>query len=276
MTDNNVRALDDFSELDVTLNEHILQVTLNRPDIHNAISHQAMIEEIEAVCALANTFKNVRVMILSGAGKSFCAGGNVKDMLNKTDMFSGDEATIEKAYQSGIQRIPLALWSVEVPVIAAVNGAAVGAGCDLAMMCDIRIGSTKARFAESFVKLGIIPGDGGAWFLPRIIGMAKASQMALTGEMLDAECALSYGIISERVDADNLMIRALEIAKQIASNPPLAVKATKKLLRQSEQLQLPEMLKLCAQTQAGLHQTEDHMEAVKALLEKRPGQYSGS
>ncbi len=275
MIDTNVRTLNSFSELDITLDEHILRVTLNRPDIHNAISHQAMIEEIEAACSFANSHSSVRVMIISGAGKSFCSGGNVKDMLNKSDMFSGDEKTIEHAYQAGIQRIPLALWSVEVPVIAAVNGAAVGAGCDLAMMCDIRIGSTKARFAESFVKLGIIPGDGGAWFLPRIIGMAKASQMALTGEMLDAQSALSFGIISELIEEDSLKTRAQEIAKQIASNPPLAVKATKKLLRQSEQLQLPDMLKLCAQTQAGLHQTEDHMEAVKALLEKREGQYSG-
>ena len=264
-----------FTELLVQQDEHVLLVTLNRPDIHNAISHEAMVSEIETVCRLVDNRKDIRALVLTGAGKSFCAGGNVKDMLNKTDMFGGTQQEIEKGYKNGIQRIPLALWSVEVPVIAAVNGAAVGAGCDLAMMCDIRIGSDKARFAESFVKLGIIPGDGGAWFLPRVIGMARASQMALTGDTLDAQTALEWGLISEIVDSSELIDRALSLAHHIAANPPLAVKACKQLLRQSEKLALPEMLDQCAQLQSGLHHTDDHLEAVEALLEKRKGQYYG-
>jgi len=153
---------ENYSELEVEQQNHILTVTLNRPHVHNAMSHEAMIQELVAVCKHANEDTTVRVMILTGAGKSFCAGGNIKDMLNKSDMFAGDSSQIEAGYKSGIQRIPLALWNVEVPVVAAVNGAAVGAGCDLAMMCDIRVASSKARFAESFVKLGIIPGDAGA------------------------------------------------------------------------------------------------------------------
>ncbi|KZY29337.1 enoyl-CoA hydratase [Oleiphilus sp. HI0081] len=264
-----------FKELRVQQDGHVLLVSLNRPDIHNAMSHEAMVEEIERVCDLANNNSEIRVMVLTGEGKSFCAGGNVKDMLNKTDMFGGNKEEIEQSYKNGIQRIPLSLWNIEIPVIAAVNGAAVGAGCDLAMMCDIRIASDKARFAESFVKLGIIPGDGGAWFLPRIIGIAKASQMALTGDMVDAQTALSWGMVSECIETSNMLERALSIAHSIASNPPLAVRATKKLLRQSERLKLPEMLDQCAKVQAGLHQTEDHLEAVKALLEKRAGQYHG-
>ncbi len=263
-------------ELNIDIRNHIMLVTLNRPDIHNAISHQSMIDEIVETCDYANQHQDIRVIILTGAGKSFCAGGNIKDMLDKTDMFAGDEASIEKAYKHGIQRIPLAFSNLEVPVIAAVNGAAVGAGFDITMMCDIRIGSDNARFAESFVKLGIIPGDGGAWFLPRKIGPARAAQMALTGSMIDAKTALNWGIISECTSASDLLPRAWEIATEIASNPPLAVRQTKKLLQQSEALSLPDMLSLCATTQAQLHQTQDHTEAVKALLEKRPGHYQGN
>jgi enoyl-CoA hydratase/carnithine racemase len=265
-----------FSELKVAQSNHVLVVTLNRPDIHNAISHQKMVNEIESVCEFANQSSDIRAMILTGEGKSFCAGGNVKDMHNKTGMFAGNEQEIEAGYKNGIQRIPLALWHVEVPVIAAVNGAAVGAGCDLAMMCDIRVSSSTARFAESFVRLGIIPGDGGAWFLPRVIGAARAAQMTLTGEMVDAERALEWGIVTEVTAPEDLIDRAMEIAQSIAKNPPLAVRTTKHLLRQSAQLELTQMLDLCANTQAKLHQTNDHKEAVKALLEKRDGHYQGN
>jgi len=190
-------------------------------------------------------------------------------------MFSGEKAEIETAYKTGIQRIPPALWDIEVPVVAAVNGAAVGAGFDLTMMCDIRIASPQARFAESFVKLGIIPGDGGAWFLPRVIGLAKASQMALTGEMLNADKALEWGLVSEIIDQAHLLNRAIDIAQMIAANPPLAVRATKRLLRQSADLSLPDMLDLCAKTQSSLHLTHDHIEALNAFMEKRPGHYQG-
>jgi len=263
------------SELRTELDEHILTVTLNRPDIHNAISHKGMIDELVAVCERANQDSDIRVMILTGAGTSFCAGGNIKDMQQKTDMFAGDAAAIEAAYKAGIQKIPQALWHVEIPVIAAVNGAAVGAGCDLAMMCDIRLAASTARFAESFVRLGIIPGDGGAWFLPRVIGQARASHMALTGNAIDAHTALDWGMVSFLSAPEDLMNDAHKIAGEIARNPPLAVCATKKLLRESAQMDLDTMLAQCANIQSHLHQTEDHIEAVNAFLEKRPGHFNG-
>jgi len=185
-----------MTELNIDIIDHIMLITLNRPDIHNAISHKSMIDELIEALNIANQDENIRALILTGAGKSFCAGGNVKDMRDKTDMFSGNTSTIEHGYKQGIQRIPLAFARLDVPIIAAINGAAVGAGFDMTMMCDIRIGSESARFAESFVKLGLIPGDGGAWFLPRKIGPARAAQMALTGTMIDAKTALDWGIIS--------------------------------------------------------------------------------
>lgn len=264
-----------MTELNIDINDHIMLITLNRPDIHNAISHKSMIDEILEAISIANQDKSIRAVILTGAGKSFCAGGNVKDMRDKTDMFSGDAIAIEQGYKQGIQRIPLAFASLEVPIIAAINGAAVGAGFDMTMMCDIRIASESARFAESFVKLGLIPGDGGAWFLPRKIGPARAAQMALTGAMIDAKTALDWGIISEYLSPEKLLPRAWQIAKDIAQNPPLAVRQTKKLLKQSETLSLESMLDLCAKTQAQLHQTNDHLEAVNALLEKRQGHFHG-
>lgn len=264
-----------MSELQIDISEHIMLVTLNRPDVHNAISHRGMIAEILETCDIANKDKTIHAMILTGAGKSFCAGGNIKDMRDKSDMFSGDQAKLEQAYKNGIQQIPLALAKLEVPVIAAINGAAVGAGFDLAMMCDIRIGSKTSRFSESFVKLGIIPGDGGAWYLPRKIGPARAAQMALTGTMVDSKTALDWGIISEILKPEDLLPRAWEIARDIAKNPPMAVRQTKRLLQLSEQTSLNEMLDICASTQAMLHQTNDHMEAIHAFLEQRPGNYKG-
>ena len=193
-----------MTELNIDIIDHIMLITLNRPDIHNAISHKSMIDELIEALNIANQDENIRALILTGAGKSFCAGGNVKDMRDKTDMFSGNTSTIEQGYKQGIQRIPLAFARLDVPIIAAINGAAVGAGFDMTMMCDIRIGSESARFAESFVKLGLIPGDGGAWFLPRKIGPARAAQMALTGTMIDAKTALDWGIISECLSPEKL------------------------------------------------------------------------
>lgn len=264
-----------MGELSIDIQQYVMLVTLNRPEIHNAISHQKMIDEIVDICARANDDREIRALIITGAGKSFCAGGNIKDMRDRTDMFSGTEQTIAEAYKTGIQRIPRALAEVQIPVIAAVNGAAIGAGFDLSMMCDIRLGSDNARFAESFVKLGLIPGDGGAWFLPRKIGSARAAQMALSGMSIDAQTALDWGIISECLSPEKLLPRAWEIAWEIAQNPPLAVRQTKKLLQQSEALSLSDMLDLCAQTQAKLHHTEDHREAVQAFLEKRTGIFKG-
>jgi enoyl-CoA hydratase/carnithine racemase len=167
------------------------------------------------------------------------------------------------------------LSQVKIPLIAAVNGPAVGAGCDLTCMCDIRIASDKAMFAESFIKVGIIPGDGGAWFLPRIIGISRASQMALTGQIIDAQTALQWNLVSEVVVHNTLLQRANELATQIASNPPQVIRATKRLLKLGQTLELPELLDESAKVQAQMHGTQDHLEAVNAFLEKRTPHFKG-
>ncbi|MCP5395189.1 MAG: crotonase/enoyl-CoA hydratase family protein [Sphingomonadaceae bacterium] len=251
----------------------VVVAKLNRPEQRNAISETAHSEEIRDFCGELTRDTSVRALVLTGEGKAFCAGGNVKDMGNKAGMFAGAPYALRNAYRTGIQLIPTALYDLEVPVIAAVNGPAIGAGLDLACMSDIRIASDKALFAESFVKLGIVPGDGGAWLLPRVVGMARASQMTLTGEMIDAAKALEFGLVSEVTTSEALMDRAMELAGSIAANPGHATRMAKRLLREGQDMKLAPLLELSAAYQALAHHTEDHHEAVQAFLDKRAPEF---
>ena len=255
---------------------HVLLLTMSSPETRNALTNDEQFADFEETCAAINNDMSILAVILTGEGSAFCAGGNVKDMRDRTGLFSGDPFDQADAYRRGIQRIPRAMYSLNVPTIAAVNGAAVGAGCDLATMCDIRIGSERAMFAESFVKLGIIPGDGGAWFLPRAVGYSNACKMAFSGEPVRAEEALQMGLMSELVEGDALVPRALELAASIASNPPHAVRLTKQLMRASEKSSLDELLDKSAAFQAVCHAEPDHAEAVAAFFEKRNGHYRES
>jgi enoyl-CoA hydratase/carnithine racemase len=176
---------------------------------------------------------------------------------------------IRQEYRRGIQRLTLSLFDLEVPVIAAVNGHAIGAGLDLACMCDIRIASQNAKFAESFIKLGIVPGDGGAWLLPRIVGMSRAAELAFTGDMIDAQTALGYGLVSRVVGEDELLDSARELAGRITQHASHGVRLTKRLMREALHSRLDTVLELSAAFQAIAHKTEDHSEAVDAFLNKR-------
>ena len=256
--------------------DHVLVLTMSSPDTRNALTGADQFEDFERTCAEINDDVSVRAVVLTGEGSAFCAGGNVKDMRDRKGLFAGDPFDQADAYRKGIQRIPRAVHALNVPVIAAVNGPAVGAGCDLATMCDIRIASTKAMFAESFVKLGIIPGDGGAWFLPRAVGYSNACKMAFSGDPVQAPEALAMGLVSEVVEPEQLMTRSIELAASIASNPPHAVRLTKQLMRASEKASLTELLDMSAAFQAICHGEADHMEAVQAFFEKRPGAYRAS
>ncbi|WP_420381811.1 crotonase/enoyl-CoA hydratase family protein [Novosphingobium sp.] len=262
--------MDDTPFLLIERDGPVVIVTLNRPDSRNAISETAHSEEIAAFCATMTRDPTVRAVVLTGAGKAFCAGGNVKHMHDRSGMFAGAPYALRNAYRTGIQLIPAALYELEVPVVAAVNGPAIGAGLDLACMCDVRIASDRALFAESFVKLGIVPGDGGAWLLPRVIGMARASLMTLTGDTIDAAKALEYGLVSEVVAPDQVVNRALEVAHAIAANPGHATRMAKRLLREGQDMKLAPLLELSAAYQALAHHTADHHEAVAAFLERRP------
>jgi enoyl-CoA hydratase/carnithine racemase len=252
----------------------VVTATLNRPDQRNAISELSHSEEIQDFCADVTRDTTIRAVILTGAGKAFCAGGNVKHMQDKAGMFAGSPYTLRNKYRTWIQLIPAALHELEVPVIAAINGPAIGAGLDLALMCDIRIAADDAVFAEIFVKLGLVPGDGGAWLLPRVIGMARAAQMTLTGDTIDAAKALEFGLISETMPAADLMGRARAIAASIAANPGHATRLAKRLLREGQDMKLGPLLELSAAYQALAHHTADHDEAIAAAVAKRPAKFT--
>lgn len=249
--------------------------TLNNPEERNPVSADEVIDAISDAVARVNNDLDVRAVIVTGAGSAFSSGGNVKDMAAGRGLFGGAPYEQSNKYRRGIQRNPRALYDCEVPLIAAVNGAAVGAGCDLALMCDLRIASTSAFFAESFVQLGIIPGDGGAWFLSRILDPGRAAEMTLTGDRVDAATALEWGLVSKVVAPEELLTAAHALAARITKNPPHATRLAKKLLREAPLQQLPSFLELSAALQAISHHTEDHKEAVAAFLEKRPGVFRG-
>ncbi len=255
--------------------ENIVILTLNDPATRNALTGNEVFTAFEKGVDRLNSDLSVRAAILTGKGSAFCSGGNILYMRDKMGMFRGNALQIVSQYQAGIQRIPRALSRLDVPLIAAVNGPALGAGCDLACMCDIRIASSRAIFAHSFPKLGIIAGDGGPWLLPRAIGYSRAAEMAFTGDTLDASKALEIGLVSRVVDPEDLMKEAMSLAGRIARNPPHILRWTKKLLREAQHGQLHAILEASAAYQAIAHQTADHEEGLAALFEKRPPRFTG-
>jgi len=252
----------------------IVTLRLNRPDTRNALSAD-LVDALEAACRRLNADMSVGCVILTGNGQGFSSGGNVKEMYAGEGMFGGSSAEMRRGYRGGIQRIPVALNDLEPPIVAAVNGAAIGAGLDLAAMCDIRIAATGATFAESFLRVGLISGDGGAWFLPRVIGFARAMEMTLTAAAIDAAQAAQWGLVSRVVAPDALMATAFEIARQIAAHPRHSTRLAKRLLRESQRVDLPAALEMAAAMQSIVQHTHDQKEAVAALVEKRPPRFSG-
>ncbi|MBA0050908.1 crotonase/enoyl-CoA hydratase family protein [Streptomyces sp. AJS327] len=241
---------------------HIETWTLNRPDQRNPITDSDMIAALLAAVRRVDDDPDVRAVVLTGAGPAFSAGGNIKEIRARGGMFGAPPYQAAQMYRDGVQTLARAVFESPVPMIAAVNGAAVGAGCDLALMCDLRVAADDAFFAESFVKLGLISGDGGAWLLQRAIGPARAAEMTLTGDRVDAATALAWGLVSQVHPRDQLLAAATTLAERVAVNPPLAVRAAKRLLRRSESVDLAGALDIAANLQALMQHTEDHRRAV--------------
>ena len=248
-------------------------LTMSQPETRNALTGNTAVDELVEACSAIRLDTSIRVVVLTAEGPVFSSGGNVKDMLRFQNQKLLPE-TIREEYRNGIQRLPRALYNLDVPVICAINGPAIGAGLDLTCMCDIRIASEKATFAESFVKVGIVPGDGGAWLLPRAVGMSKAAEMAFTGDSLSAQEALACGLVSRVVAPEKLMEEALKLANKIAANPGGVLRMTKRLLREGERSTLDSLLEISAGYQAIAHMTPDHHEAVNAFIEKRLPKFS--
>ncbi|WP_062359369.1 enoyl-CoA hydratase-related protein [Vreelandella aquamarina] len=260
------RMLPELTDATLTLESRVATLTLNRHDVRNALTGTALVDDIVATAAWVNHSQDVSVLVITGAGSAFCAGGNVKDMAERSGDFAGDVAEVAERYRRGIQRMPLALHQVEVPIIAAVNGAAIGAGFDLANMADMRIASRKASFGETFLNLGIIPGDGGAWFMQRQIGYQRAFELTLSGRVISADEALAYGVVLEVVEPEQLMEAALAHANRIAAQPPKATRLTKRLLKMAPDMELKPFLDVCAVFQGMCHNEPEHLEAVERLL----------
>lgn len=247
----------------------------NEKSLNAIASHEDCQDLVGALQALADD-RSVSVGILTGAGRAFCAGGNLKAIQQRTGIGPLEQPDSTRTnYRRGVQRIVRTLHDIEVPMIAAVNGHAVGLGCDIACLCDIRIAAESAKFAASFIKVGIVAGDGGAWLLQQAVGYAKAAEMLLTGDRYSAAEAKRSGLVSLVVPDDCLMDEALAIAERIAANPARALRLTKRLLREGQRQRLGDVLELSAAFQAIVHETADHREALAALIEKREPTFSG-
>ena len=255
----------------------IVTVTMNRPESRNAIASfddcEALIEALER----AGADPEVSVLILTGAGSAFSAGGDLRGMRDRNGIGPlATPADTRANYRKGVQKIPRAMAELEIATIAAVNGHAIGLGCDLACLCDMRVASEGAKFAASFVKMGIVPGDGGAWILPRAVGYARAAEMILTGDVFTAQEALAMGLVNRLAAPDQVMAEARALAERVAANPPRTVRLSKRLLREGQNGRLSDVLELSAAFQALAHETADHQEALDAFFDKRPPAFTGA
>ena len=238
--------------------------TLSRPERLNALPDLEDGEAFAAACAAVNADAGVRCVVITGAGRAFSAGGDLKAMRDRRDLFAGTGAEIRERYRRVVHRIVRSLYGLEVPLVAAVNGPAMGLGCDIAGLADIRLASTEASFGVPFLKLGILPGDGGAWLLPRNVGYS-----------IDAATAERWGLINHVVAPEALIDEALKVAGKVAAHGPQALRMAKTLLRQGRDMNFDQMLEMTAAMQALAHLTDDHAEGVAAVLEKRPADFTG-
>lgn len=255
----------------------VVILTLNHPESMNAIgSHEDCRDLVAAIDHLTDD-RSVSAAVLTGAGRAFSAGGNLRAMKDRVGIGPQEQPDSSRFnYRRGIQRITEAFMACEVPLVAAINGHAIGLGCDLACLCDIRIAAQSASFAASFIKIGLVPGDGGAWSLQKAIGYARAAEMLLTGDRYSADEVAAFGLVNKVVPDETLMDEALKMAGRIVANPARSLRLTKRLLREAQTQRMSEILELSAAYQAMAHETADHTEALDAFFEKRPPVFTGA
>lgn len=253
----------------------VATITLDRPEALNAATFE-MDDELQHVFREADADPDVRAIVLTGAGRGFCAGDDVQRAWGDPRI----EQTIAALSGPEPPMTPLVeiLLALDTPTIAAVNGVALGIGMDFALLCDLRLASETARFGQLFVRMGLLCDLTGLWLLPQIVGRARATELLLTGEMIDAVTAERIGLVSRVLPPDELLPAAQALAATIAANPPLAVRAIKQGLRRAAGLrtdELDEMATFVGHGLARLFRTEDHREAVRAFVEKRPAEFRG-
>ncbi|HSZ11326.1 MAG TPA: crotonase/enoyl-CoA hydratase family protein [Rhizomicrobium sp.] len=254
---------------------HLVTLTINRAESRNPLGEEGDGELFAEACARVNADREVRCVILTGAGSAFSAGGNVKAMKERSGAFAGGGVHIRERYRNGIHRIVRSLWGIEVPMIAAVNGPAIGLGNDVACLADMRIAADTAIFGATFLKIGLVPGDGGSWILPRIIGHARAAELFFTGDTIDAQTALTWNLVSRVVPAAQLMEEARALGARICRQPPDVLRMTKRMMREGMNTSFDTIMEMSAAMQSLAHLSEDHHEAVTAFFEKRQGDFKG-
>ncbi|UOA17207.1 enoyl-CoA hydratase-related protein [Sulfitobacter dubius] len=244
-------------------------LTLNDPEHRNPLSDEVMIGVLLDHLRHIESDRDLRALVITGSGSSFSAGGNIHAMHDKEGIFAGSASQITEAYRTTVQQIPLILSRIDIPTIAAVNGPAMGAGCDLALMCDLRLAASTAQFGEVFVRLGLVSGDGGGWFLVRHLGYQRAAEISLRGRPVWAEEALNLGLVLEVVDPEALMERALTMAAEIAAQSPAAIRMTKRLLRMADRTELQDFLAAAGAMQAVAHDSKEHANAVADFVTRK-------
>ncbi|MDY6842489.1 MAG: enoyl-CoA hydratase [Thermodesulfobacteriota bacterium] len=255
-----------FEQIKFQKEDGVATIKLNRPEAMNSFT-PVMIAEINSCIEDISSDDGVRVVVLTGEGRAFCTGADVKAMAaGKLPM--GKAQSVEKPIYVGIHNL-------EKPVIASINGLAVGGGLDLACACDIRISSDKARFAEVFIRRGLIPAGGGIYFLPRLLGIDKACELIFSGDMIDAMEALRIGLVTRVVPHEDLELATMEFAFKLGKGPPLALREAKKALYKSFEMSFDETMEYVKGVVDVLKQTEDHKEGAKAFVEKREALFIG-
>lgn len=257
-----------YQTLLYVIQDTILTITLNRPEVYNALNEQ-MKKELNEAFREAEKDPNVRCIVLRGAGeKAFCSGQDLKEHAGTKRSL---KESLEKSYNPLIRR----MRNIEKPVIGMINGVAAGAGCSVALACDLRVMSTTAKLTEVFIRIGLVPDSGSHWFLPRLVGMAKAFEYAATGRDITADEALHAGLANKIAPPDQLEKTTMEWAGQLAKAPTKSIGLIKRTLNKAMTVDLDTLLDYEATIQQIASETEDHKEGVTAFLEKRPAQFRG-
>jgi enoyl-CoA hydratase/carnithine racemase len=268
----------EYEEIIYKLEDGIATITLNRPERLNAFSPKMLTEWADAI-ERSRVDDDVKVVVVTGAGRAFCVGANVRGFVTGEDaaLASADLPLAERRHtlRNGVHRVPRALATLDKPYVASVNGPATGAGMDMASMADMRIASDKARFGMTYVRMGLVPGDGGCYFLPRIVGLARACELIWTGRIIDADEALRIGYVTRVVAAEQLEAATRELALQLARGPAVAIQLAKRLIYRSQEVDMDHALELAESAMLIAQSTEDAKEGPRAFLEKREPMFKG-
>ncbi|TCS95979.1 enoyl-CoA hydratase/isomerase family protein [Hazenella coriacea] len=256
----------------LTREDHVGIITLNRPQLFNAINDQLSAELLEKLNE-ASQDEDIRAVVLTGNGKAFCSGQDLND--RTAIQFKGEKISLGDSVRNRYNPIIMALAQMKKPVIAAVNGVAAGAGCSLALACDLRFITPETRFVEAFVKIGLAPDSGSSYFLPRIVGLGRALEIAMTGRDIKADEALQIGLAQRMVEADQLFADTLTFAKQLAEGPTVAIGLTKHAIYKGMEVSLEEALEFEAVVQEEAGKSEDFLEGIQAFAGKRKPKYRG-